>query len=555
MDIRLKGDMDGVEAAQQLRKRFDVAVIYLTAYADETTLGRAKVTEPFGYLIKPFDERELHSTVEMALYKITSEKRLRAHAVRLKEVISTVPDGVALLDADRRVELANAKACDFLNILSGSGIGDVVDRLGEKPIEQILSLPADRNWHEIRLDGSPQRVFEVNVSFLQTESTRARVQFQDHLAAIGQFAAGIAHDFNNILSSILLQPYLIMKTEPNLSEVNRDRLGFITNQVEHANSLVKQVLDFSRASETEMKPINLVPLLKELATLLERMLPETIRLELTYQVGDCTISGDVTRLSQMMMNLALNARDAMPDGGTLKVDLTRISAPDALRHISGSHEEWIRIAVSDTGTGIPPEIMHRVFEPFFTTKEPDKGTGLGLSQVYGVVRQHGGHIDVEIRVGQGSTFSIHMPALSHSSSTTVRFDNEEPSLALGDGQTVLLVEDNLDTRESTKDVLELSNFQVLTASNGYEALTMLGRSETKVDLVISDRIMPGMGGLELCRELRRKKNPVRVIILTGYATDEVHVELRTLGVIELLTKPVAIDRLLDVVARSCSMKS
>lgn len=566
MDIRLNGAMDGVETAQQLRDRFDIPVIYLTAYADEATLQRAKVTEPFGYLLKPFEERELYSTVEMALYKIANERRFKAHAARLEKIISGLSEGVALLNADGRVELANANACDYLNLLTGVGVGSLVERLGEQPLEEWLSDSADQTRREIRLSGSRQQIFEVTMSPVRLASgaststagewvlvmrdvteereIQQRVQTQDRLAAVGQFAAGMAHDFRNLLTGIVLGAQILKMTEGSLSEASGDRLDNIQKQALRASELIKQVLDFSRASEMLMQPFDLIPVLKELAKMLERLLPESIRLELGYLPGEYRIMGDITRIIQMLMNLALNARDAMSDGGRLRIKLTHVSSTDEAREFLAKHEAWIRCTVSDTGTGIAPDVLPRVFEPFFTTKARDKGTGLGLAQVHGIVQQHGGHIEVESQLGQGTSFSIYLPALSSPASVKDYADSGKPPRAQGNQQAVLLVEDNLVTRNAVREVLELSDYRVLSASNGLEALTIIEQSGNQVDLVLSDLDMPMMGGLELCRELRRNNNHVRIIIFTGYAADETLQELRALAVAEILDKPVEVGQLL-----------
>jgi CheY-like chemotaxis protein len=295
----------------------------------------------------------------------------------------------------------------------------------------------------------------------------------------------------------------------------------------------------------EMQPFELTPLLSELEKMFERMLPENIRLEMEIAAAPapCRIVGDATRIQQALVNLALNARDAMPNGGTLHVDMSHV--PGQVENLSDAakHDNWVRIRVSDTGIGIHPEALPRIFEPFFTTKEPGKGTGLGLAQVYGIVQQHSGHITVDSETGRGTAFSIFLPALPPPSEERIRSANEEPDLAQGDDQTILLVEDNPDARESMGELLDLLNYHVLTAANGREALAILEEGATQVDLILSDLVMPEMGGLELCRELRRKKIGVKIIILTGYASDESLAGLQDLSISDYLHKPVDLERL------------
>ena len=567
MDIRLKGGMDGIEAAQHLRAKFNTPVIYLTAHADDATLQRAKTTAPFGYLTKPFEERELHSTLDMALYKIEMEGRLRRQAAQLEQIVTTVPDGIALLDADYRLVLANPKAQDFLFTLSGASIGDIVDRLGEQPISQWFHTKNDRKWHEIALTGSRQRIFEAIAMKVNPTSDEAprenalsdyllvirevtaerevqqRVQLQARLAAIGQFSAGIAHDFNNIISSIIMGSEVIQMMEPNLPSKLNDRLESISHQASRASDLIKQILDFSRASPIQMQRIDLTQPLKEQIEMLKRMLSENIRVEFSIPTEPCWIMGDPTGILQVLMNLVLNARDALPLGGVLCVDVSQVSGEKTeLTHLQ-PQGEWVRISVSDNGTGIRPDVLPHIFEPFFTTKGPGAGTGLGLAQVYGIVQQHGGHVSAESKWGQGSTFSVYLPALHPASSSKMNSAGEEAARPHGKMQTILIAEDNLDARQSMSEILDLLNYRVLAASNGREALTILEAPGTQVDLLLSDLVMPEMGGMELLRELKLRKIDVKTIVMTGYSSEETRAGLRELPISGYLNKPIDVDLL------------
>jgi two-component system, cell cycle sensor histidine kinase and response regulator CckA len=553
MDIHLRGVTDGVEIAQQLRSSYNIPVIYLTAYADDITLQRAKITEPVGYLIKPFEERELHSTIEMALYKIQVERKLQEQAARLQQIVSTVPEGVALLDDNRCVVFANTQAEDFLSLLADAKIGDIIERLGELPVEELLNT---EDWHDIILGTSKQRVFEAIAkpanpiksidSFNDQASDwvlvirevtaeremRHRAQAQDRLAAVGQLAAGIAHDFNNILLSITLGTDVIQMMEPNLSPKAQDRLEIISQQARRASDLIRQILDFSRTSAMEMKPFDLVPLLKELTEMLERMLPESVRLELVSPTTSHMINGDTTRIMQLLVNLSLNARDAMPNGGELRIEA----------QLSGD-QQWVQIKVIDSGEGIHADVLPHIFEPFFTTKSPGKGTGLGLAQVQGIIQQHNGYIRVESELDRGTTISIYLPALPSQPQSQVESGNHDNEPTQGNQQTILIVEDNIPVQQSMFEILSLLNYQVFTAANGHEALSILEQPDVNVDLIVSDLVMPEMGGLELCRKLRQNQNDVSIIIMTGYLSDEVLKELKSLMIIECLNKPLELDDL------------
>ena len=567
MDIRLRGDMDGIETAQILRARYNIPVIYLTAHADDATLQRAKTTEPFGYLTKPFEERELHSTLDMALYRMELDRQMQRQSAQLERIVFAIPEGVALLDADFRLEIANPQAQDFLQILSSVAVGDIVEHLGTYPLAHLLHAEEDPHWCEIVVGTADPRIFEVIVMQVSAKQERIspqealssyllvirevtaerelqqRVQLQDRLAAIGQFSAGIAHDFNNIVSSITLSSQVIRMMEPNLSPKVTDRLESIVREAARASDLIKQILDFSRASSVELQPMDLTPRLKDYVKMLERMLPESIRLELSLPTGPCWIVGDPTGILQVLMNLVLNARDALPLGGVLLLDVAQISGEKLDFASRQPQDEWVQINIADNGTGILPDVLPHIFEPFFTTKGPGSGTGLGLAQVYGIVQQHKGYIRVDSKWGQGSTFSVYLPALHPSASLGTHPPAEETDLVHGGMQTILIAEDNLVARQSMTEILDLLNYHVLTAANGREALTILEQPENRVDLLLSDLVMPEMGGMELLRELKQRKIDVKTIVMTGYSSDETRTGLRELPISGFLNKPIDVASL------------
>jgi CheY-like chemotaxis protein len=257
-------------------------------------------------------------------------------------------------------------------------------------------------------------------------------------------------------------------------------------------------LDFSRSATLDLRPLDLVPLLKEQVKLWHRTLPENIHLDLVYEdEAYYTVKADPTRMQQMFMNLAVNARDAMPDGGTLRVSLARVQIwPDDVPTLPGLHSGmWLCIRVSDTGTGIPEDVLPHIFEPFFTTKAPDRGSGLGLAQVFGIVSQHNGAIDVETQTGKGTTFIIYLPALPSPDRTATTAKRE--GLIAGHGETILVVEDNPTTRLALVDSLAQLNYHTLEAGNGREGLALFEQAAGKIALILSDLVMPEMGGADI----------------------------------------------------------
>ena len=390
--------------------------------------------------------------------------------------------------------------------------------------------------------GRPCGTLAVFTDITDLKRLEEQVHQQERLAAVGQLAAGIAHDFNNVMAVIVLACQKLQKS-PHLSERDGHHLAMIRDRADHATRLIGQILDFGRRSYMEMVPLDLLPLLKETFKLLERTLPENICLELVAHDRDTyMISGDPTRLQQALMNLSINARDAMPGGGRLQFALSRLvvqtGAPPPLSDVAPG--DWACLALSDSGCGIAPEHLPHLYEPFFTTKGPDKGTGLGLSQVYGIVKQHEGAIDVRSRPGEGTTFFLYLPLLALSVLDGPLLPAAEP--VLGGTETILLVEDERALREVVADMLEEMGYQVLAVGSGSQALTLLERGQS-IDLLLSDMVMPGLSGLDLYRALRRRQPAMKGLIMTGYALGGTGYEELLQEEMDWIQKPFQIDDL------------
>jgi nitrogen-specific signal transduction histidine kinase len=375
-----------------------------------------------------------------------------------------------------------------------------------------------------------------------------RAQHQERLAAVGQLAAGIAHDFNNIMAAITLYAQMAARTT-DLSPRNQERLTIIHQQALYATELIQQILDFGRRSVMKRHPLELLMLLKEQLKLLERTLPENIRITLHATPGEYIINGDSARLRQVFVNLAVNARDAMPSGGELHFEVQRVivtpgTPPPLLELREG---EWVLLKVSDTGVGMTADAQAHLFEPFFTTKAPGKGTGLGLAQVYGIVSAHGGYIDLQTQLNQGTAFYIYLPALPVDPPLSLQEEVRE--LPTGNGEAILVVEDNLTTRAALVDYLETINYTVLTAENGQEALRILAQQPAShpIALILSDVVMPVMGGIALLRDLQRQRWGGKVLLLTGHPLEEELKALRSAEETSILAgwllKPVGMEQL------------
>jgi PAS domain S-box-containing protein len=497
-------------------------------------------------------------------------QEVQEQARRVQQIMDTVPEGVILLDNAGQVLLANPLGEMGLDTLAGARVGDTLTRLGDRPLAELLTSPQKVLGHEIEvgklafqviarpLEDSPRSVGWVLVirDVTQQREIQQRVQRQERLAAVGQLAAGIAHDFNNIMATIVLYAQMAARS-PDLSDTARARMQTINQQAQHATRLIQQILDFSRRSVLERQPFDLLPFFKEQVKLLERALPENIEIQLDYGADEYTTNADPTRIQQLLTNLALNARDAMPEGGTLRIGLERVCIVERDRTPlpEMGAGDWLKIVVSDTGTGIPPDVLPHLFEPFFTTKGPGKGTGLGLSQVHGIVGAHEGHIDVVSRLNHGTTFAIYLPALS-TSLLEEEMDQDIDDLTQGRGEIILVVEDNAAARDALVDSLEALNYRVLSAPNGEAALSILEDRRGEVDLVVSDVVMPVMGGLLLLQAMQTRGMEVKVILLTGHAFEQKldDISVGPGGKDSLLSgwlsKPIQIEELAEMIARA-----
>lgn len=460
---------------------------------------------------------------------------VREQAERVRQIIDAVPEGVLLLDEFGRVMLANPVGEKDLAILGGIQLGETLTHIGERPLAHFLTPPPRGQWHEltagsrtfkliartIHRDLESSRWVLVINDITQEQETQRYQQAQEQLATVGQLAAGIAHDFNNIMGVISLYAQILQEI-PNLSAKHQRFLVTIYDQARQAADLISQILDFSRRSVMELTSLDLLPFIKENVKLLERTLPESIAIKLLFDQNRYQVNADPTRVQQVLMNLAINARDAMPAGGTLTFSLSTISIDDGqvppLPDMGVG--DWVSLNVSDTGTGISPQHLPHMFEPFFTTKSPGKGTGLGLAQVYGIVKQHGGSLTVQSKEGEGSTFTIYLPLLSSPDSSGKSFTITQ-NTPIG-AEVILLVEDNEAMRMTVHEALSGLGYQVINVNNGVEAIAYLAQTDTAVHLILSDLIMPTMGGAELFRALREQHHNAKILIMTGYpiATQE-----------------------------------
>jgi len=374
-----------------------------------------------------------------------------------------------------------------------------------------------------------------------------QMQQQERMAAVGQLAAGIAHDFNNILAVILLYAETMLRSH-QLPHPTVTAVKTIVDQSSRAAALIQQILDFSRRTVLEKQVVDLRPLLQNLADIWQRTLPSNINIKLDLG-NSAIIQADPTRIQQVFMNLVVNARDAMPDGGELIITLGHIqNQPHTIPGLNPEIDKWVKATVADTGCGIPADVIPRLYEPFFTTKEPGKGTGLGLAQVYGIVKQHEGHIDLASEPDKGTAFALYFPAL-----IKPELEPEEDvtnRLHLGHKQTVLLIEDDHYVREALINSLTALNYHVIPAHDGQEAISMGLRHHQDIDVILTDAVMPNLSGFGLLSQLPQELTRKPIILLSGHPLpntlpplSNTLPELQEMGIAGYLTKPVTLEEL------------
>ncbi|HQF39564.1 MAG TPA: PAS domain S-box protein [Opitutaceae bacterium] len=373
----------------------------------------------------------------------------------------------------------------------------------------------------------------------QAEAERRRLEAElaqlYRMESIGRLAGGVAHDFNNMLTPILSYAVMLRDDLPGDDERRVD-LGEIVRSAERARDLVRQLLAFARRQTFELRPLDLNGTIRGFERMLRRVLREDIALRLELAPQPATIAADVGQIEQVLMNLVVNAQDAMPQGGTLV--LATAALPPGGADPGLPDGPLVRMCVKDTGTGMDAATVARIFEPFFTTKEQGKGTGLGLASVYGIVQQHGGQILVHSQPGQGSTFSLYFPRLDASQCAGAA---PEPPVVAGQtgAGTILVAEDQEQVRFLVAKVLGRAGYRVLVAASGDEALRLAEAQHTPIDLLVSDVVMPGLNGRELYGRLQERWPGIRALFVSGYAAEVVATGL------DLLPKPFTPDVLLS----------
>jgi len=390
----------------------------------------------------------------------------------------------------------------------------------------------------------PTSILIVNTDITQKKLLESQFLRAQRMESIGTLAGGIAHDLNNVLAPILMAVQLLaLKLE---DERSQQWLNILEVNAKRGADLVKQVVSFARGIDGERTIVQVRHLISEVRQIARETFPKSIEVYTDVPQDLWAVSGDITQLHQVLMNLCVNARDAMPEGGRLGISAENLLIDEhyARMHIDAKIGSYIVITISDTGTGIAPETLERIFEPFFTTKEVGKGTGLGLSTVIGIIKSHGGFVNVYSEVRKGTEFKVYLPALEESETLIV----EDLELPRGRGELILVVDDEAAIRKITQTSLESYGYRVLSASDGIEAIALFAQHKTEIDLVLIDMMMPNMDGVTAIRTLQKIDSQIKILAVSGLLSNDKLVQVATLGVNTFLSKPYTTKDLLNTIS-------
>lgn len=395
--------------------------------------------------------------------------------------------------------------------------------------------------------GKPKSILTVDTDITEKKRLEAQLFRAQRLESIGTLASGIAHDLNNILTPILAGAQLLPMKFPDVDQRTRHLLEILEVNAKRGADLVKQVLSFARGVEGKRINLQIRHLIVEVSKILKETFPKSIQVSTDLSKDLWIVSGDGTQIHQVLMNLCVNARDAMPNGGSLSICATNLYIDEnyARMNLEAKVGPYIVITVTDTGAGIPEENLDRIFEPFFTTKEVGQGTGLGLSTVIGIIKSHGGFITVHSEKGLGTRFEVYLPAVE--GIETRKLDNAK--VATANGETIMIVEDEPAIQEITKTSLETHNYKTIVASDGIEAIAVYAKHMDQISVVLMDLMLPSLDGLTAIRTLKKINPKVKIIATSGLMSSNKLEAVANSGVTTFLPKPYTINELLLTLQR------
>lgn len=589
LDI-LMPEMDGYDTCRHLKanvKTKDIPVIFMTALNEEVDKVKGLNLGAVDYITKPLQHEELLARIKLhlSLRNLTktlqeknllleqeiferqrSEQKIREQAV----LLDIATDAILVRDLENRILFWNKGAERLYGWKAEEAIGKNVDDLIDRG--NVPLLPSDRQtlfdcgawqgelrqftkegkniivqtrWTLVRDDyEQPKSILIVNTDITEKKQLEAQFFRSQRIESIGTLASGIAHDLNNALTPILMSVQVLAQKFQD--EQSQRLIKILETNTKRSANLVKQVLSFARGAEQGNRTnLQLESLILEIEQMAKQTFPRAIEIRTDLPAIELwAISADVTQLHQVLMNLCVNARDAMPNGGILEISARNvwIDESHARMNLDAKVGGYVAIAVSDTGMGIPHKVVDRIFEPFFTTKGLGKGTGLGLSTVIAIVKSHAGFVEVFSEIGKGTQFKVYLPISNDSSSDYA--EEERAELPKGNGELILVIDDEDTVLELTKTSLESYNYKVITASNGIEGVDRYVQYKDKIDLVLVDMMMPKMDGMTTIKTLQKINPQVKVIAVSGLSSGHQIAEEVSTVVKTFLPKPYTSKELL-----------
>ena len=578
MDIKLQGKLDGIETVAEIKKHHDIPVIYLTAHSDRNTLARAKISKPNGYILKPFDERDLAAQIELALYKHEAERKVREQREWLRVTLVSIGDAVIATDADGVITFLNPVAEAATGWPAAEAVGkplsDVFRIINEDtraavddPVSKVLQTGAivglanhtvlvRRDGKEVPIDdsGAPIKdgqgqilgvvlIFRDISDSKQAEKARETLQEQltqaQKMESVGRLAGGVAHDFNNMLGVIIGHAELAMDQLDPASPAYEDLME-VRKAAQRSADLTRQLLAFARQQTSAPKVIDLNKTIGIMQNMIQRLIGEDIQLVFVPDEHLYPVKIDPSQVDQILANLCVNSRDAIKGVGRIVIETQNVVLDDeyCAHHAGCTSGDHVMLVVSDDGCGIEKEDFNKLFEPFFTTKKIGEGTGLGLSTVYGIVKQNNGSIEVYSEPGQGALFKIYFPrSMEEPDGQAV---DRAKEIAGGD-ETVLIVEDEGAILNLAKVVLKRYGYHVLEANTPDDALNLVQGWDEPIHLVITDVVMPAMNGWELKERLHGLIPEAKVLFMSGYTANIVADRGVLEKDVEFLQKPFSVE--------------
>jgi PAS domain S-box-containing protein len=571
-EILGKQDLDLIAAADA-QLLFDIKQGVLSTGVGarkEVSINTAQGIRYFDLTVEPL-RNEAQEVVGVTCASIDiSDRKLAEEKIREQAALLDVTtDAIFVRDLENRVILWNKGAENLYGWQAQEAYGKTVVELlyDDEPPEEVEiaflttinqgkwqgELPrvtksgkkvlVSSRWSLVcQEDCTPKSILTVDTDITEKKQLETQLFRAQRLESIGTLASGIAHDLNNILTPILAVSQLLPLKFPDIYSEHEHLLEILEDSARRGAELVKQVLSFARGVEGKRMTLQVKHLIREVVKIVKQTFPRSIEVCMDVAPDLWTVYGDSTQLHQVVMNLCVNARDAMPDGGSLTISAENLLIDEnyARMNLEAKVGPYTVITVADTGVGIPKEIVERIFEPFFTTKELGKGTGLGLSTVIGIVKSHGGFVNVYSEVGRGTQFKVYLPAAQ---GIEIELTSQLEPLA-GKGELILVVDDEPAIQEITRASLETYNYKTLVASDGIEAIALYAQNRNKISAVLMDMMLPSLDGLTAIRTLQKINPAVKIVATSGLAYSSKLAEASTTNISGFLSKPYTVKELL-----------